>query len=106
MALKVESDLCHTGLRNRGKHTFRQNVIKHSSQILTGSSNGRRTMARRIAGRSAGGHLAQMAQWSSLGSVMWHLGDKENPRSNGKIGGYEGGLYLHQRANNILQILD
>jgi hypothetical protein len=68
MALKVQSDLCHTGLCNRGRQTFFQNVIRHSSQMQIGSSNGMQTIARRIVGRRAGGHLEQTAQSSS--SIM------------------------------------
>ena len=71
MALKVQSDLHHTGLRNRGMHTLCQNIIKHPSQMQIGSSSsGRSAIACRIVGRKAGGHLEQTGQLSSLGSII------------------------------------
>ena len=64
MALKVQSDLHHTGLRNRGMHTLCQNIIKHPSQMQIGSSSsGRSAIACRIVGRKAGGHLEQIGHY-------------------------------------------
>jgi hypothetical protein len=94
MSSRDGSNLRHPGLRKRGRHTLCQNVIKHSSQILIGSSSGRRAIARRIVGRRAGGHSAQMAQWSLQGSIMLALADKEKPPINrGEDRGREVGVH-------------
>ena len=59
-----------------------------------------------MAGRKAGGHLEQTGQLSSLGLVIMAKGQtKKTPDQQEKIGGGVE-LYLYQRANNIVPMLD